>query len=186
MFIFDAKLSTAIESPLEPGEEQGASAPAPLSAELLDRMHRYWCAANYLCVGQIYLLDNPLLREPLTKDHIKPRLLGHWGTSAGQNFIYVHLNRLIRETDANIIYISGPATEDQRLTPARTSKERIPTCIPKLRRTPTVCGFSFALFLRLAASRVTADRTRPIPCMREANSDIRWCTPLGRLSTILI
>ena len=60
------------------------------------------------CVGQIYLLDNPLLREPLTKEHIKPRLLGHWGTSAGQNFIYVHLNRLIRETDANMIYISGP------------------------------------------------------------------------------
>jgi xylulose-5-phosphate/fructose-6-phosphate phosphoketolase len=71
-------------------------------------MQRYWCAANYLCVGQIYLLDNPLLREPLTKENIKPRLLGHWGTSAGQNFIYVHLNRLIRETDANIIYISGP------------------------------------------------------------------------------
>ena len=71
-------------------------------------MQRYWYAANYLCVGQIYLLDNPLLREPLTKEHIKPRLLGHWGTSAGQNFIYVHLNRLIRETDANIIYISGP------------------------------------------------------------------------------
>ncbi len=80
----------------------------PLSAELLDKMNRYWCAANYLVVGQIYLLDNALLREPLTKAHIKPRLLGHWGTSAGQNFIYVHLNRLIRETHANIIYISGP------------------------------------------------------------------------------
>jgi xylulose-5-phosphate/fructose-6-phosphate phosphoketolase len=71
-------------------------------------MQRYWYAANYLCVGQIYLLDNPLLREPLTKAHIKPRLLGHWGTSAGQNFIYVHLNRLIRQNDANIIFISGP------------------------------------------------------------------------------
>src|SRR5277367_3015599 len=111
MFTFDAKLSTAIEAP--PPQPQPAPAPAPtatgpLSADLLDKMQRYWYAANYLCVGQIYLLDNPLLREPLSKAHIKPRLLGHWGTSAGQNFIYVHLNRLIRDTQADIIYISGP------------------------------------------------------------------------------
>ena len=111
MFTFDAKLSTAIEAPQQhrsQRKKRPPSAPGPLSADLLDKMQRYWYAANYLCVGQIYLLDNPLLREPLTKAHIKPRLLGHWGTSAGQNFIYVHLNRLIRETDADIIYISGP------------------------------------------------------------------------------
>src|SRR5271155_5611659 len=111
MFIFDAKLSTAIEAPPQqpqPAKEPAPSAPGPLSGDLVERMQRYWYAANYLCVGQIYLLDNPLLREPLSKAHIKPRLLGHWGTSAGQNFIYVHLNRLIRETDADIIYISGP------------------------------------------------------------------------------
>ena len=71
-------------------------------------MHRYWQAANYLTVGQIYLSDNPLLKRPLTAEHIKPRLLGHWGTSAGQNFIYVHLNRLIKDHNADIIYISGP------------------------------------------------------------------------------
>ena len=112
MLEFNAALSTAVE--VDEKSQLTASQPAsvkpngPLSAELLDKMQRYWCAANYLCVGQIYLLDNPLLREPLTKANIKPRLLGHWGTSAGQNFIYVHLNRLIRETDANIIYISGP------------------------------------------------------------------------------
>ncbi len=69
---------------------------------------RYWRAANYLTVGQIYLRANPLLREPLTADHIKPRLLGHWGTSPGLSFVYVHLNRLIRERDANVIYIAGP------------------------------------------------------------------------------
>jgi xylulose-5-phosphate/fructose-6-phosphate phosphoketolase len=80
----------------------------PLSAELLRRMDAYWRAANYLCVGQIYLLDNPLLREPLRPEHIKPRLLGHWGTSPGQNFIYVHLNRLIRERGLDMIYIAGP------------------------------------------------------------------------------
>jgi len=112
MLEFNAALSTAVEVDKKSQGAQtqpaGAKPNGPLSAELLDKMQRYWCAANYLCVGQIYLLDNPLLREPLVKENIKPRLLGHWGTSAGQNFIYVHLNRLIRETDANIIYISGP------------------------------------------------------------------------------
>ena len=68
----------------------------------------YWRAANYLTVGQIYLQDNPLLREPLRAEHIKPRLLGHWGTSPGLSFIYLHLNRLIRETDADVIYLAGP------------------------------------------------------------------------------
>src|SRR5205809_2018616 len=68
----------------------------------------YWRAANYLSVGQIYLYDNPLLKEPLSKEHIKPRLLGHWGTTPGLNFIYVHLNRLIRKYDLDIIYITGP------------------------------------------------------------------------------
>jgi len=71
-------------------------------------MHRYWNAANYLTIGQIYLQANPLLREPLRPDHIKPRLLGHWGTSPGLSFIYVHLNRLIREQDVNVIYLAGP------------------------------------------------------------------------------
>ena len=71
-------------------------------------MDAYWRAANYLSVGQIYLLDNPLLRVPLEAKHVKPRLLGHWGTSPGLNLIYVHLNRLIREHDLNAIYITGP------------------------------------------------------------------------------
>ena len=74
----------------------------------LNLMHRYWNAANYLTVGQIYLQDNPLLREPLRPEHIKPRLLGHWGTSPGLSFIYVHLNRLIQEHDVDIIYLAGP------------------------------------------------------------------------------
>jgi xylulose-5-phosphate/fructose-6-phosphate phosphoketolase len=71
-------------------------------------MDAYWRAANYLSVGQIYLFDNPLLREPLKLEHVKPRLLGHWGTTPGQNFVYVHLNRVIKEYDLNMIYISGP------------------------------------------------------------------------------
>ncbi len=80
----------------------------PLKKDELDLIHRYWKAANFLSVGQIYLLDNPLLRQPLTRDHIKPRLLGHWGTTPGLNFIYAHLNRVIRARDANVIYICGP------------------------------------------------------------------------------
>src|SRR5229473_954610 len=74
----------------------------------LHLMHRYWNAANYLTVGQIYLQANPLLKEPLRPEHIKPRLLGHWGTSPGLSFIYVHLNRLIQDHDVNMIYLAGP------------------------------------------------------------------------------
>ncbi|SCW90156.1 xylulose-5-phosphate/fructose-6-phosphate phosphoketolase [Rhizobium mongolense subsp. loessense] len=82
--------------------------PSPLSDADLTLLDRYWRAANYLSVGQIYLLDNPLLREPLMPEHIKPRLLGHWGTTPGLNFIYVHLNRMIRARDLDIIYMCGP------------------------------------------------------------------------------
>ena len=80
----------------------------PLSSEEQASMDAYWRAANYLSVGQIYLLANPLLREPLKIDHIKPRLLGHWGTTPGLNFIYVHMNRVIKKFDLNAIYIAGP------------------------------------------------------------------------------
>ena len=80
----------------------------PLNADLLKQMDAYWRAANYLSVGQIYLLDNPLLRKPLTLNHIKPRLLGHWGTTPGLNFIYVHLNRVIKRDGLNMIFICGP------------------------------------------------------------------------------
>jgi xylulose-5-phosphate/fructose-6-phosphate phosphoketolase len=79
-----------------------------LSPEQARKMDAYWRAANYLSVGQIYLYHNPLLREPLQLTHVKPRLLGHWGTTPGQNFVYVHLNRVIKEHDLNMIYISGP------------------------------------------------------------------------------
>ncbi len=79
-----------------------------LSPEALDALHRYWCAANYLTVGQIYLQENPLLREPLAAEHIKPRLLGHWGTSPGLTFIYVHMNRLIKQHGIDAIYVTGP------------------------------------------------------------------------------
>src|SRR5437763_14349962 len=81
---------------------------APLSSEELRKIDAYWRAANYLSVGQIYLYKDPLLREPLKLEHIKPRLLGHWGTTAGLNFIYVHFNRIIKKYDLDAIYVCGP------------------------------------------------------------------------------
>ena len=88
--------------------EQAGVETCPLAADELRRMDAYWRAANYLSVGQIYLRDNPLLTEPLTLAHVKARLLGHWGTTPGLNFIYVHLNRMIRALDLSVIYITGP------------------------------------------------------------------------------
>ena len=85
-----------------------ATHPTPLDAEELALIDAYWRAANYLSVGQIYLLDNPLLREPLKLEHVKPRLLGHWGTTPGLNLLYAHLNRLIRRRDLDAIFVTGP------------------------------------------------------------------------------
>ena len=85
-----------------------AAATEPLAREELDKLDAYWRASNYLSVGQIYLYDNPLLKEPLTRGHIKPRLLGHWGTTPGLNFLYVHLNRVITKYDLDMIYVIGP------------------------------------------------------------------------------
>ncbi|MGB8077118.1 MAG: phosphoketolase, partial [Gallionella sp.] len=79
-----------------------------LSPELLHKMDAYWRAANYLAVGQLYLYDNPLLKRPLVLADVKRMLLGHWGTTPGQNFIYVHLNRVIKKYDLDMIYVSGP------------------------------------------------------------------------------
>ena len=80
----------------------------PLSTEQIADIDAYWRAGNYLSVGQIYLYDNPLLKEPLSTRHIKPRLLGHFGTTPGLNLIYAHLNRVIRARDLSVIYIAGP------------------------------------------------------------------------------
>jgi xylulose-5-phosphate/fructose-6-phosphate phosphoketolase len=88
--------------------DQQTPLPAPLAAQELARMNAWWRAANYLSVGQVYLLANPLLREPLTMEHVKPRLLGHWGTTPGLNFLYLHLNRIIKARDLYVVFIAGP------------------------------------------------------------------------------
>src|SRR5580700_9205461 len=99
--------TAAPEAPQKAVSSQSVSQ-TPLSPELLKKMDAWWRAANYLNIGQIYLMANPLLKEPLKAEHIKPRLLGHWGTSPGLNLIYVHLNRLINKYDLDIVYMTGP------------------------------------------------------------------------------
>src|SRR6202041_2333269 len=100
---------TDILSPAPPRRPRyGERIMSTLSSDEIRKMHAYWRAANYLTVGQIYLKDNPLLERPLTLDDVKPRLLGHWGTTSGLNFIYTHLNRVINERDLNMMYIIGP------------------------------------------------------------------------------
>jgi xylulose-5-phosphate/fructose-6-phosphate phosphoketolase len=109
-FAFNVTISSAVTATdRQPARDTPAEpAVGPLSPEVLQQIDRYWQAANYLTVAQIYLLENPLLREPLRPEHLKPRLLGHWGTSPGLSLVYVHLNRLINERDANVIYLTGP------------------------------------------------------------------------------
>ena len=89
-------------------EEKTCLEKQPLSQEMLEKMNAYWRAANYLSAGQLYLLDNPLLKEPLTMDQIKKKIVGHWGTVPGQNFIYTHCNRAIKRYDLDMILLSGP------------------------------------------------------------------------------
>src|ERR1700694_5156010 len=91
-----------------PTDSATATIGGPLDGKEIARLDAYWRAANYLSVGQIYLLDNPLLREPLKLEHVKPRLLGHWGTTPGLNFIYVHAHRAIKARDLNAMYVIGP------------------------------------------------------------------------------
>ena len=110
MYRFDANISSTVrvDDAARAAPPTAAATSGPLSPEQLGLMHRYWQAANYLTIGQIYLQANPLLREPLRAEHVKPRLLGHWGTSPGLSLVYVHLNRLVVERDANVIYLAGP------------------------------------------------------------------------------
>lgn len=102
------KVKNEIVEEMAPEKGKMNKADNPLSPDLLQKIHAYWRAANYLSVGQIYLFDNPLLKEPLKLSHVKPLVVGHWGTTPGQNFIYVHLNRVIKKYDLDMFYIAGP------------------------------------------------------------------------------
>ena len=155
-----------------------------LSERQLELLDRYWRAANYLSVGQIYLLDNPLLREPLRLEHIKPRLLGHWGTTPGLNFIYAHLNRLIRARDLSAIYVTGPGHGGPGLVANTYLEGTYSEVYPHTSLvTPKDCGDCFASSPSPAASPVTSRRRRRDRSTRAASSAMRWCMPTARPST---
>src|SRR5262249_18475021 len=104
-----APVIEAVGNPLSAyGPARSTISSTPLTAEDLRKIHAYWRACNYLMLGMIYLQDNPLLKEPLKPGHIKNRLLGHWGASPGLAFTYIHLNRLIKKYDLNMIFLAGP------------------------------------------------------------------------------
>ncbi len=140
----------------------------PLTSELLRKMNAYWRAANYISAGQIYLKDNPLLESPLTIDHIKPRLLGHWGTTPGLNFLCVHLNRLIVEHGLNMIYVIGPGHVARACWQTPTSKAPTPSATLPSSVTGTVRAGCFASVPGPAARQVTSRRKRQAPSRKAA------------------
>ena len=103
-----SNIATGVPALSAYGKARSSVTGATLGADELDKTDAYWRACNYLSLGMIYLLDNPLLTEPLRSEHIKNRLLGHWGSSPGLSFIYVHLNRLIKKYDLDMIFLAGP------------------------------------------------------------------------------
>ena len=121
---------TVAPTPYELGTPAGV-----LEPEELRLVDAWWRAANYLAVGQIYLLDNPLLHEPLQAEHVKPRLLGHFGTVPGLNLAYVHANRAIRARDLDAVFVAGPATAARARTPAPGSRGPTPSSTATSRRT---------------------------------------------------
>ena len=157
--------------------------PSALTGSELDLLDAWWRAANYLSVGQIYLMANPLLTEPLRPEHVKPRLLGHWGTTPGLNMIYAHLNRLIKNQDLNVIYIAGPGHGGPGVVASTyldgTYSEVYPHISPDATGMPGCSGSSRSP----AASRRTWRRRRPARSTRAASSAMRWCTPTARRST---
>jgi xylulose-5-phosphate/fructose-6-phosphate phosphoketolase len=184
-FIFDIALSTAVTA--NGTKRAEAAVPkGPLTPEILAKMNRYWHAANYLCIGQIYLFENPLLREPLKAKQIKPRLLGHWGTSPGQNLIYIHLNRLIKKHDVDIIYIAGPGHGGPSLNACSYLEGSYTEVHPEI--TSDESGMRL-LFRRFSTPGGVPSHCGPhVPnSMHEGGSlAIHWFTPSERLSTIPI
>ena len=149
-------------------------------------MDAYWRAANYLSVGQIYLYDNPLLKQTLTKEHIKPRLLGHWGTTPGLNFIYVHLNRLIKKHDLNMIYITGPGHGGPGLVANAYLEGTYSEVYPNISPDEEGMKRLFTQFSFPAASQAMWHRRRPAQFTRAANSATPSRMPTELPSTTLI
>ena len=143
-------------------------------------MNAYWRAANYLSVGQIYLCDNPLLRQPLELAHVKQLLLGHWGTTPGQNFIYVHLNRIIKEHDLNMIYISGPGHGGPALVGNVYLEGTYSEVYPSVSQDEGGLKKLFSNFLSLAASPAMCRHKPPAPSMKAVSWATRSAMPLAQ------
>src|SRR5215467_13727858 len=141
-----------------------------LSPQELSRLDAYWRAANYLSVGQIYLLDNALLRESLKPAHIKPRLLGHWGTTPGLNFIYVHLNRVIKAHDLNVIYICGPGHGGPGMVANTYLEGTYSEIYPSIGQTPMECVVCSGNSHSQVEFRAMRRRKRLAPFMKAASS----------------
>ncbi len=157
-----------------------------LDPELLRKMNAYWRAANYLAVGQIYLYANPLLREPLTLAHVKPLVVGHWGTTPGQAFIYVHLNRVIRERDLDMFYIAGPGHGGAALVGNVYLEGTYSEVYPNISEDEAGMQKLFKQFRFPAESRVMCHRKRPARFTRAANSGIHSVTRSVQRSTTRI
>ena len=157
---------------------------APLSAEEIGRIDAYWRACNYLSAGMIYLHDNPLLRRPLAPDQIKRRLLGHWGSDPGQSFLWVHLNRVIKKFDLDMIYISGPGHG----APATLSNAYLEGTYSEIYPDKSRDEAGMRRFFRQspfpAASAATAPRKHPARFMRVGSWDTASLMASARPSTI--
>ena len=149
----------------------------PLSAEELRKTEAYWRACNYLSLGMIYLQENPLLAEPLRPEHIKNRLLGHWGSSPGLSFIYVHLNRLIKKYDLDMIFLAGPGHGAPGVLGPSYLEGAYSETYPEKSLDTTGCASSFGSSPSLAGSAATA-RPRPRDRFMKGGA---WLRPVSRL-----
>jgi xylulose-5-phosphate/fructose-6-phosphate phosphoketolase len=157
-----------------------------LSPELLHKMDAYWRAANYLSVGQIYLYDNPLLNEPLTLADVKPLVVGHWGTTPGQNFICVHLNRVIKKYDLDMFYIAGPGPGGPALVGNTYLEGTYSEIYPNISQDEAGLKRLFKQFSFPAEFPAMSHRRRQDQFTKVASSDTRSAMPLAQRSTIPI
>ncbi len=154
-----------------------------LSKKEVALIDAYWRAANYLSVGQIYLFDNPLLREPLKEEHIKPRLLGHWGTTPGLNFVYAHLNRLIKKHDLDMIYVTGPGHGGPGLVANAYLEGTYSEVYPGISQDAEGMSGSSPSSPSPAGFRAMRRPRRPAPSTRVASSATRYRMPSAPPST---
>lgn len=158
----------------------------PVTQEYLKKMDAYWRAANYLGAAQLYLLDNPLLREPLTMDHIKKKIVGHWGTVPGQNFVYVHLNRVIKKYDQDMILISGPGHGGNFFVANTYLEGTYSEVYPNIGEDMDGLKNCVNSFLFRAVSQAMLHRKLLVPSTRAVSLDIHWHTLLVRYLTTRI